>query len=69
MATWDISGGKTEKRLNLFANSVTALADHYIIRLCSKRIQVTEAGNSAAQVVLYGCDGSREAQLQGCHYK
>ena len=27
-----------------------------------------EAGNSVAQVVLYSCDSSREAQLQGCHH-
>ena len=31
-----------------------ALADHYTTKLCSKKIQVTEAGSSVAQVVLYG---------------
>ena len=39
--------------------SVTALADHYTTRLCSKRIQVTEAGSSVAQVVLYSVSRKR----------
>ncbi|KAJ4383739.1 hypothetical protein N0V85_008434, partial [Neurospora sp. IMI 360204] len=50
----------TDVAMNFFSDwgpralevGVTALADHYTTRLCSKRIQVTEAGNSVAQYFL-----------------